>query len=144
MIRRSPRSTRTGTLVPYTTLFRAADGRDGRDRRAAGRELRSVARAARRGDGDARGGGGKSRRADRPARRVAGAGVTPIRPIAGRNWAIHLTAKADDGRRREAGRTGQHRRIRSASVRPKAGLPTRRWSAKDGRGSCRERGDQYG
>src|SRR3546814_15947073 len=26
MIRRHPRSTRTDTLVPYTTLFRAADG----------------------------------------------------------------------------------------------------------------------
>src|SRR3546814_8373755 len=30
MIRRPPRSTRTDTLVPYTTLFRAGAGRDDR------------------------------------------------------------------------------------------------------------------
>src|SRR3546814_6775248 len=29
MIRRPPRSTRTDTLLPYTTLFRANDGGDG-------------------------------------------------------------------------------------------------------------------
>src|SRR3546814_1868047 len=43
MIRRPPRSTRTDTLFPYTTLFRspAAAGRPGRgtNRRAAPREL---------------------------------------------------------------------------------------------------------
>src|SRR3546814_6210420 len=30
MLRRPPRSTRTDTLFPYTTLFRSAPGRDGR------------------------------------------------------------------------------------------------------------------
>src|SRR3546814_86528 len=39
MIRRPPRSTRTDTLFPYTTLFRALIGRarDGADERGAGR-----------------------------------------------------------------------------------------------------------
>src|SRR3546814_5268745 len=32
MIRRPPRSTRTDTLFPYTTLFRSPDGRRGRPR----------------------------------------------------------------------------------------------------------------
>src|SRR3546814_12033351 len=31
MVRRPPRSTRTDTLFPYTTLFRSASGRIGRD-----------------------------------------------------------------------------------------------------------------
>src|SRR3546814_16397326 len=34
MIRRPPRSTRTDTLFPYTTLFRSADPVDGRPHRA--------------------------------------------------------------------------------------------------------------
>src|SRR3546814_3969506 len=34
MIRRPPRSTRTDTLFPYTTLFRSARHRDHQDRRA--------------------------------------------------------------------------------------------------------------
>src|SRR3546814_6063555 len=44
MIRRPPRSTRTDTLVPYTTLFRSAGAqRDaGRDRRRADRVLCTV------------------------------------------------------------------------------------------------------
>src|SRR3546814_8237489 len=33
MIRRPPRSTRTDTLFPYTTLFRSNEQRDGRDHR---------------------------------------------------------------------------------------------------------------
>src|SRR3546814_2975918 len=41
MIRRPPRSTRTDTLFPYTTLFRADDSRPQRDRdRAAQRQAR--------------------------------------------------------------------------------------------------------
>src|SRR3546814_1081187 len=44
MLRRPPRSTRTDTLFPYTTLFRSA-GRDHRQRQPRGR-------AAGRGDGD--------------------------------------------------------------------------------------------
>src|SRR3546814_11370906 len=44
MVRRPPRSTRTDTLCPYTTLFRSQVGR--RDRRAAfsspGRQCRAI------------------------------------------------------------------------------------------------------
>src|SRR3546814_8145684 len=39
MIRRSPRSTRTDTLFPYTTLFRSAAGADHLRRHQAHREL---------------------------------------------------------------------------------------------------------
>src|SRR3546814_7205009 len=50
MIRRPPRSTRTDTLFPYTTLFRSRkEGRTGRGRRPGGR--------------------GRRRRAGRPRRR---------------------------------------------------------------------------
>src|SRR3546814_16807796 len=58
MIRRPPRSTRTDTLFPYTTLFRSRDARDGgggrsRDRQ---RRLRHIA-AGRRSRRPGRGGG---------------------------------------------------------------------------------------
>src|SRR3546814_5040564 len=43
MIRRPPRSTRTDTLFPYTTLFRSGD----RLPRRAGRTCRSAARSGR-------------------------------------------------------------------------------------------------
>src|SRR3546814_3138104 len=36
MIRRPPRSTRTDTLFPYTTLFRSDEGKEGDDRRDGG------------------------------------------------------------------------------------------------------------
>src|SRR3546814_3115754 len=40
MIRRPPRSTRTDTLFPYTTLFRSQEGTERRPQRAAaGREI---------------------------------------------------------------------------------------------------------
>src|SRR3546814_19712240 len=39
MIRRPPRSTRTDTLFPYTTLFRSADAVDGAVRAAIGGEM---------------------------------------------------------------------------------------------------------
>src|SRR3546814_12647915 len=39
MIRRPPRSTRTDTLFPYTTLFRSAVGCDAQDVDVAGRDL---------------------------------------------------------------------------------------------------------
>src|SRR3546814_4294695 len=48
MIRRPPRSTRTDTLFPYTTLFRSAE--DGDDRRPR-RRLRPLRQAARGGAG---------------------------------------------------------------------------------------------
>src|SRR3546814_9642419 len=39
MIRRPPRSTRTDTLVPYTTRFRSLVGKPGAQRQGLGREL---------------------------------------------------------------------------------------------------------
>src|SRR3546814_12881324 len=52
MIRRPPRSTRTDTLFPYTTLFRSAGGRRGgrchiEPHRPRGRRRRESGRAAR-------------------------------------------------------------------------------------------------
>src|SRR3546814_1151230 len=44
MIRRPPRSTRTDTLFPYTTLFRSRARRRGDLRRAADRHLRTAPR----------------------------------------------------------------------------------------------------
>src|SRR3546814_1344922 len=57
MIRRPPRSTRTDTLFPYTTLFRSQPGRPGRNshcRRAAA-PTRAGSRAADRHNAAARG-----------------------------------------------------------------------------------------
>src|SRR3546814_5864891 len=48
MIRRPPRSTRTDTLFPYTTLFRSEQGRQARRRaRGAGHACRHRARRGR-------------------------------------------------------------------------------------------------
>src|SRR3546814_11153431 len=44
MIRRPPRSTRTDTLFPYTTLFRSQGGRSERDRRYRAARYRGRAR----------------------------------------------------------------------------------------------------
>src|SRR3546814_15272791 len=69
MIRRQPRSTRTDTLFPYTTLFRSA----GQPRRGRGPPGRPGDRRRRRaGDRPARGGGGDARRRARPRREGAG------------------------------------------------------------------------
>src|SRR3546814_17098343 len=57
MIRRPPRSTRTDTLFPYTTLFRSGEGADGLG------EVRGVdarLRRGRRGDGGEKKGGGEA------------------------------------------------------------------------------------
>src|SRR3546814_2724206 len=53
MVRRPPRSTRTDTLLPYTTLFRSQESQ-GRRR---GRARRSRRTGFRRGGGRGRGGG---------------------------------------------------------------------------------------
>src|SRR3546814_5660792 len=45
MIRRPPRSTRTDTLFPYTTLFRSTVGCDAQDVDVAGRDLVAAAPA---------------------------------------------------------------------------------------------------
>src|SRR3546814_8363392 len=67
MIRRPPRSTRTDTLFPYTTLFRSPVAAAGRTALRPGRPVRLRARAVADRAGE--------RRGDRPA----GAGVLPAR-----------------------------------------------------------------
>src|SRR3546814_9384738 len=97
MIRRPPRATRTDTVVPYTTLFRAhrAPRQDRGDR-----EPNVGARAdARRGDGPRDAGGPARRRRGRNRQAYAGArtreGGQPFRPAR---------------RRRERGGTGNRPR----------------------------------
>src|SRR3546814_11007209 len=51
MIRRPPRSTRTDTLFPYTTLFRSADRKPGAATHAAQERPDNVARTLWSGDG---------------------------------------------------------------------------------------------
>src|SRR3546814_1083700 len=46
MIRRPPRTTRTDTLCPYTTLFRSQDGHGGADRNPGGRRPAAAGRFA--------------------------------------------------------------------------------------------------
>src|SRR3546814_1338956 len=71
MIRRPPRSTRTDTLVPYTTLFRSSAGRGGgRGARASAHRRGLVARL---------------RRARAHGRRVAGCRRGDGRPRPGRS-----------------------------------------------------------
>src|SRR3546814_11992018 len=65
MIRRPPRSTRTDTLFPYTTLFRSADGRD--FHRLSAAELRRHAREPLHRQQAARHRGFRQRAADRAA-----------------------------------------------------------------------------
>src|SRR3546814_2454879 len=85
-MRRPPRSTRTDTLFPYTTLFRSPRYR--RRRRMGRLETRATARAGRRRDrqdGAGRGTGAGRRGADRhrtPDRR--GASRTRLRPAGAR------------------------------------------------------------
>src|SRR3546814_19065139 len=68
MIRRPPRSTRTDTLFPYTTLFRSADGgADPRDRKPRGETARRADPADPAAAG-CRKPAGKTRRRHRPAR----------------------------------------------------------------------------
>src|SRR3546814_2532514 len=99
MIRRPPRSTRTDTLFPYTTLFRSI--------RAPGRRaepLAGVGRIGRRGVGDValRPGANTARasRADKLALARA-----PGDARSGRGWPVGSRATPDaDGRARELGR----------------------------------------
>src|SRR3546814_3582915 len=77
MLRRPPRSTRTDTLFPYTTLFRSARAAAGHDRQRAvvGGERAQVAQPPRPGEVpvDARAGAARSRRAAGPGPRPADA-----------------------------------------------------------------------
>src|SRR3546814_3490578 len=78
MNRRPPRSTRTDTLLPYTTLFRSVPRRD-RRRRDPSRLLPRPARGQARGGGGAREdeqqGGGQGQ--EQKGRREGGAGGAP-------------------------------------------------------------------
>src|SRR3546814_19631472 len=85
MIRRPPRSTRTDTLFPYTTLFRSSGGGRGRPRRggqagrqdAGGRGLLLPALGDRErpaGVGDIDDGGVRPARGGDPVRRSGGGG----------------------------------------------------------------------
>src|SRR3546814_17450586 len=81
MIRRPPRSTRTDTLFPYTTLFRSTRVRRPRiflfrRRRALGFERRAPDRAGDEGNGNP--GALRSRRCRRRRRRAAGKGLSRL------------------------------------------------------------------
>src|SRR3546814_19465293 len=73
MIRRPPRSTRTDTLFPYTTLFRSPVAAAG-DAAAAFRDAGADVAAVPPGAAGAAGGGDGRRRFDGGARRDAGGG----------------------------------------------------------------------
>src|SRR3546814_2989087 len=104
MIRRPPRSTRTDTLFPYTTLFRSPAGADeDRGERAAEGErqgLQGAPREAERRDQDA---GGEDRRTDSP--------------MAGREGQAGRRAEAEGAARPGAQRAGD----RPAQRRPEPG-----------------------
>src|SRR3546814_17956654 len=70
MIRRPPRSTRTATLFPYTTLFRSASRHAGPARRPRGRRAALGARQRRpRPAAHGAGGGGRPQRSSAHCRR---------------------------------------------------------------------------
>src|SRR3546814_15857055 len=121
MIRRPPRSTRTDTLFPYTTLFRSADGDENEaDRGHRRRRHRQGGRAG--GPARPRGGGGALR--PRPSfRRVR---VRVVRLLRG--------ARADDAGRLEGAdrRPRRHlfRRRRLAGEDRKSVVSGQRWSGR--------------
>src|SRR3546814_10082961 len=114
MIRRPPRSTRTDTLFPYTTLFRSAVGRRATARRGgAGAGEPAAAGAGRRTDGQS----GRSDR--RPGvRPVRGAGPRPWFGGAGRD--AQRTDCREDGPRVALAR-GAYRGVTFAISRPIGG-----------------------
>src|SRR3546814_9623796 len=97
MIRRPPRSTRTDTLFPYTTLFRSAAkaGGDGIDRGAA--DGRAAAR---------RGRGADPARSGQAAARQSGSGRAASGTIAFADAGGHPPAE-DRGCRRSSGKGGR-------------------------------------
>src|SRR3546814_12941081 len=96
MIRRPPRSTRTDTLVPYTTLFRSAAAAQAgvRPDRLAAAVQRPAARPAPGAAAAGRAAGGKARRGD--AARAASQGQGPLAP-AGSGGCQDTGASAADG-----------------------------------------------
>src|SRR3546814_17857433 len=114
MIRRPPRSTRTDTLFPYTTLFRSAWSGKRRISCRAGGQRACVGRFAcsTRGHGN------------------GGAGECAWRQPDGSASARHFGGGKDAGAADRPGRCHSHQGIK--------------FSGENGRASCRERGGQYG
>src|SRR3546814_3374398 len=109
MIRRPPRSTRTDTLFPYTTLFRSHSA-PRRDWRAAARYAGQVAPGAGRsprapGGLGARGAGRSalSLRDQRRSRKGGGEGALPRRPLLPHQRDADTSAAPEGSRRRRAG-----------------------------------------
>src|SRR3546814_3867098 len=101
MIRRPPRSTRTDTLFPYTTLFRSGRGRDRRRAARAGRHGRRPRDRFERvqpAGGPGRHGGGARR---------AGAGVVRTLRAAG-GAGVRADAVSDAARRPAGERSEEH------------------------------------
>src|SRR3546814_700673 len=97
MIRRPPRSTRTDTLFPYTTLFRSSAGAIGQlDARAAGAALvaASQARRPRRQFFDDR--LRDRRRADRPRRTAATRRIWRLPALSPRQPVARVFGRPDD------------------------------------------------
>src|SRR3546814_8920067 len=118
MIRRPPRSTRTDTLFPYTTLFRSGRWRgtgEGKDRRAAGEEGGCLGQSRRSGR-DAHSQGGRNRPSPRGASGHGAhlvAGGAPrgagARPRSVEDQGHGQGRAADQGRRPRRGQGGEGR-----------------------------------
>src|SRR3546814_19284660 len=107
MIRRPPRSTRTDTLFPYTTLFRSGDRRDGQLRGAgSGCEPWSAA-LSRPGHRRRRDGGGLARQLPRIFRNLLGGAargalsLPDIEPSHRRRGRLYIARQTRTERRRE-------------------------------------------
>src|SRR3546814_11670870 len=92
MLRRPPRSTRTDTLFPYTTLFRSGHG--------AGRRPRRGGRPSLPGLAGLQGRQGRRHHPRRAARPLAPAGGVELRPLAPRRRRLPLLLPGRPGRRR--------------------------------------------
>src|SRR3546814_2013990 len=114
MKRRPPRSTRTDTLLPYTTLVRSRSGRAARraeepGRRDAARRAQAGARPGRRGRRRAQRGDDRAfRRQPRPALRQGASGAL---------WRISADAADPVGDRAVAAGSGRHRLLAGARSR---------------------------
>src|SRR3546814_14869073 len=123
MIRRPPRSTRTDTLFPYTTLFRSDEAADGARDRAQKFQPRDARVASGRRDEDAR-------RAAAAAQRGGVDGLDGRKGLAEADDDTRETAVANDQVRTEAER---HQGDEGVEVAEEIGK-------EEGRGSGRERG----
>src|SRR3546814_5094656 len=98
MIRRPPRSTRTDTLFPYTTLFRSADARHRHDEAADSGGARAALYLRRGAD--------RPRRAHRPAGALCGGRVNRERPPRRQSPRVEFAARMS--RLRRSGRSEEH------------------------------------